>query len=74
MKSKIRNNIRLHSETYSYDLEPALNHGRRAVKVVVKDGGFAGKSAFIITMPDSVSGFFPEIGVQSRLDKEQKKA
>lgn len=74
MKSNIRNNIRSHPETYSYDLEPAINHGKRAVKILVKDGWFAGKSAFIITMPDSVSGFFPEVGVPSRLNKPIRKS
>ncbi len=69
MKKELRNNVRFHPEIYTYEIEPAINHGSRAVKILVKDGGFAGKSAFVITMPDSVSGCFPEIGVIDNLSK-----
>ena len=55
------------NNTYEYKIEPAKKHGSRTVKVSVTSGEYAGKTAYIRTMPDSFSGFFPEA-------EERKKA
>lgn len=57
------------NDIYNYEIKPALKHGKRTVKILVKDGEYAGKSAFIIKMPESISGFFPQMQIETNASK-----
>lgn len=74
MTKRPEDKMGVYSDVYKYEVKPAIKHGKRTVQITVTEGEFTGKSAFVIKMPDSISGYFPDIRRKESLEGNSKKA